>query len=95
MSNHTSDVPEVLSEIIGVAIEYDLHLAPNQFITYLDLYSRYLLKWRDSENVTPINVASFYQFVSDQSLLDSAVLATESETGEQIVAPSALKPTGV
>ena len=93
MSNNSSSVPETLSEIIGVAIEYDLHLEPNQFINYIDLYRMYLLTLRDGANSAVQNTVSFYQFICSQPLLDTAASATEFETGQPIVAPTALTPS--
>jgi len=43
MDKNAVSVSDVLTEIIGVAIEYDLHVKPNRFINLMDLYSRYLL----------------------------------------------------
>jgi len=91
MDNKSRDVPETLSEIIGVAIEYDLHLEPNRFINYMDLYCSYLLTRRASTAAVTGVTANFYQFICSQSLLNITVSATESETGETIVAPRALQ----
>jgi hypothetical protein len=82
-----------LSEILGVAVEYDLHLKPNEFIQYLDLYSTYISL---SESVTETAVespATFFEFITSQSLLELASSMTTIETGERLIAPAALKIT--
>lgn len=97
MSNNTGSVPEALAEILGVAMEYDLHLEPNKFVNYVDLYRTYLSTCRDITNrdittgATP-DTASFYQFICSQTLLDSATSAVEIETGELMIAPQAFQP---
>lgn len=93
MMKTIGSAPEVVSEIIAVAIEYDLHREPNQFINYMDLYSRYLADRRDKNPVSDSAAASFYEFVTSQTLLDSAALATETETGEALVPPPTLQAT--
>lgn len=92
MSNNTLSVPETLAEILGVAMEYDLHLEPNKFINYVDLYRSYLSTCRGITTGESQAIAPFYQFICSQSLLDAATSAIEIETGELMIAPSAFQP---
>jgi len=92
MLKNKGNVSETLSEIIGVAIEYDLHLEPNQFINYMDLYCRYLQTRCHNVKGIVQGKVNFYHFICNQSLLDTAASATENETGEAMVAPKALQP---
>lgn len=96
MTNNKASVSRVLTEIIGVAIEYELHLEPNKFMNLMDLYSCYLRTGCNSNGVGNIAEAEttvdFHQFISNQSLLNSAALLTEIETGEPLIAPTALRP---
>jgi len=85
-----SGVPETLAEIVGVAIEHDLHLEPNRFINYVDLYRQYLLVKRESTQGDAYNPAGFYQFINSQTLLEIAASEIEIETGEPIAAPKTL-----
>jgi len=92
MVNNTSKVPEALFEIIAVAIEYNLHLEPNRFINYIDLYCRYLIAQRDSSKFELETTVCFYQFICNQTLLDIAAASTESDTEGPVMAPAALQP---
>ena len=89
--NTSTGVSETLADIIGVAVEYDLHLDPTNFINYLDLYSRFLLIQRDSNQDIAGEAENFYQFISNQLLLDLTASAIEVELGEPTAAPVALQ----
>jgi len=80
-----------LSEILGVAVEYDLHLKPNEFLQYLDLYSTYLSLSEGATETSGKSPATFFEFISSQSLLELASSMTTFETGERLIAPVALQ----
>ncbi len=87
----TRSTGATLSEIIGVAVEYNLHLKPDEFIRYLDLYSTYLNRTEVIEDKKVGYPANFYEFISSQKTLDLAASMATFDTGEVIIAPTAFR----
>lgn len=91
----TRTTSATLSDIIGVAVEYDLHLKPNEFIQYLDLYSTYISSTESSsksvKQTSVVAPVTFFKFISSRSLLELAASMTSIETGEQLMAPAPLQ----
>ena len=87
----TRSTGATLSEILGVAVEYNLHLNPDEFIRYLDFYSAYLSRTEDIEGKKVGDPANFYEFISSQNTLNLAASMATFETGEVIMAPTAFR----
>jgi len=79
-----------LAEIIGVAVEYNVHLDPNKFVQYLDLYCTYLAHNESVADTAVGSPATFYEFISSASMLESVSSMTTFETGERLDAPAPL-----
>jgi len=80
-----------LSDVVGVAVEYDLHLEPDRFIQYVDLYRVYIESYESITNPSFENHETFQTFITTQSLLDQAASLTQSETGEHLTPPNAFR----
>jgi len=91
MVNKHDFTVSTIGDIVGVAVEYELHLEPNRFINLIDLYRTYLDHRKVDDRNTQSEPATFLQFVVNQSLLDKAALAVLFSTGDRINTPIALQ----
>lgn len=81
------NVINTLTDIVGTAVEHDLHSDPTTFIQQIDLYRVHLETHSNQQFAT---VASFQQFLSSQNLLDNAAANATSLDGELVIAPKAM-----
>lgn len=83
---------KVLSCIAAAACENEGRLDLLSLVNYIDLYRNYIL---DIDNSNTANDSAepveFERFISDETLLNLAALRAQTETGESVKAPAAIK----
>lgn len=90
MSTKHDQIIDLLTDIVGSAIEYDMHYEPNRFIFFIDLYRVYLRGLQSSGEGKDSDPVTFQQFIFNQTLIDTAASTATFETGERLKAPTAL-----